>query len=138
MITQDADTTKPSPVSSTDFLLNRENILGLLSRPNFFNVCPGFIKIKDHVKQLSEFIKENVNTSDGKKCSNCAKARALRGQMQIVDNFVKIFVWLHNTGKIKELSDLKEFINASKTYRRIVLAYSGPATNKKPVYIVLE
>lgn len=139
-----AVTTKTSQVSSDDFVCTRENVLWLLGSIDFYEQCQEFQQLQPVVKQLSEFIKtKGLGKSGpalGSNCTHCDGHKAMRAQGQLIDNFAKIFFWLYDRRKIKALRKVRAYASNKhgKPYKRILLAYSGPATKNKDRLAIVE
>lgn len=136
--------TKTLQVLSDDFVCTRENVLWLIGSADFYEQCQEFQGLQPLVKQLANFIKsKGLGKSEarlGTNCSHCDGHKAMRAQGQLIDNFAKIFFWLYDHRKIKALKKVRAYASNkhNKLYRRVLLAYSGPATGNKDRLAVVE
>ncbi len=124
-----AGSTKPLRVQSSDFVLTRENGLWLISRRNFYRSCPSFSGLLAQVEELSTFMRDKGLTGDRltANCTNCDALKALRAQNVLIQNLAKIFLQLYDVGRMDELWRLRDFVSRAKgvQFRRVILAYAG-------------
>lgn len=135
-------TTKRLQAQSNDFVLNNQHLLWLLSQKEFYKDCPAFQQLLKPVIELSEFMAKKGLTSTEKLpgCTNCDKMKARKAQIQIIDGFAKIFIHLHDSGRIEQLRKVLEFVRRTKMKNaaRLILAYVGPATKRKERYLLVD
>ena len=137
-----ADTTRISPVSSDDFICNKDNVLWLLGHRKFYAEFTSFAQMQRSVEELAQFMKNKGLTTRAltSNCTHCDAFKALRAQAQLVDGFARIFIWLGDNGRMQELRRLGVFVSLIKgmQFKRVFGAYSGPATKKKERLVIVE
>ena len=134
--------TRTLSVDGNDFLCNRQSILWLLGFKKFYNACPTFRPLWSHARGVSAFIKKHgLGGGKGKPgCRNCQAAHASKAQVLLVDNFAKIFIYLHEADRMEELRQLMVFASTmrKRSYKRVILAYAGKATKNKERLLVVD
>lgn len=138
MPTEEATTNQLLPASD-DFICTRENVLWLMSQQEIYSICPAFRPLENATKQLSSFIKRLSTEADtGRKCSRCSAIKITKSQNTLLDAFAGIFLRLYDTGRIKELQTLKEFVAKTRAKSgRLILSYSGKSAQNKERLVVI-
>ena len=136
------DSTRISQVSSNDFLLNKTNVIWLLSHRKFYTNFPSFAPLQRPVEELATFMREKglMSKALAPGCTRCDALKAWQAQGRLLDGFAKIFIWSSDHGRMQELKRLRIFVGRlkRKSFKRVILAYSGPATKKKERLVIVE